>query len=98
MPAPREVCQPGQGREWGRGAGVCTFFGARPRGERGAEQQQQPEPQGPAPLHGAGPGPGTAALTAGPGLGDWASRDGPAGAGGGARAGGGVPASPGSPS
>lgn len=66
----------------GRGVGVCTFFGARPRGQRGAEQQQQPEPQGPAPLHGAGPGPGTAALTAGPGLGDWASRDGPAGAGG----------------
>jgi hypothetical protein len=39
---------------WAARAGVGTFLGARPRGQRGAEQQQQPEPQGPAPLHGAG--------------------------------------------
>ena len=80
MPAPR-----GGGGGAGRGgAGVCTFLGARPRGQRGAEQQQQqqqPEPQGPAPLHGAGPGPGTADRMAGPGRENWASRAGRAGAG-----------------
>lgn len=51
--------------------GVCTFLGARPWGQRGAEQQQQPKPQEPAPLHGAGPGPGTVARTAEPGGEDW---------------------------
>lgn len=52
MPALVGCCPPaGKGR--GKG-GFCTFFGARPRGQRGEEQQQQREPQGPAPLHGAG--------------------------------------------
>lgn len=66
-------------------AGVGTFLGARPRGQRGAEQQQQCDPQGPAPLHGAGRDLGPRPLRLGQVARDWAIRAGTAGAEGGAR-------------
>lgn len=54
-------------------AGVSTFLGARPRGQRGAEQQQQHcESQGPAPLHGAGRDLGPRPLRLGQVARDWA--------------------------
>lgn len=54
-------------------AGVGTFLGARPRGQRGAEQQQQQcKPQGPAPLHGAGRDLGPRPLRLGQVARDWA--------------------------
>lgn len=79
MPALVGCCPPaGKGR--GKG-GFCTFFGARPRGQRGEEQQQQREPQGPAPLHGAGRDPGPRPRRLGQVARHWASQAGQAGVG-----------------
>lgn len=87
MPALAGCCPPARK---GRGRGVGTFLGARPRGQRGAEQQQQQqqrEPQGPAPLHGAGRDLGPGPRRLGQVARDWASQAGQAGAGGGTSSG-----------
>lgn len=68
-------------REREKGGRVCTFLGARPRGQRGAEQQQQREPQGPAPLHGAGRDLGPRPRRLGQVARHWASQAGQAGVG-----------------